>query len=187
MPKNIALCSGNVCFISLNSFCFTALKCNRRWNPDCMGVGGKIHINFHETTICAEFLSNIHCMGVRVNLCLSQYNEVVSLLIGWRYMQANSYSLHANKNFFITIVYHIVSFFSKNPHKDPHLSLCSTLCFSFSEESVIKALYDTYLNVKGFLVSKNNSWMFLTIARIHSIFQMDKIKRSYLILSYWIQ
>ena len=149
-----------------------------------MGVSSKIHVDFHETRICAEVLSNIHCMKVRVNICLSQHDEVASLLIVWRYLQANPCSLHANTNFFINMVYHIISFFSKHPNNS---WLCSAFCFSCSEDSAIKTLYDTHLNVKAFLVFKNNFSVLLTVDSIHSIFQMDKIKHSYLILSYWIQ
>lgn len=107
-----------------------------------------------------------------------------SLFIGWMYMQANLYYFHTNKIFSMNMVY--LSIFS-SLNIQIRLTLCSAFCFSFSEESIIKALCDTYLNVKGFMVSKNNFWMFLTISSIHSIFQMDKIKHSYLIFSYWIQ
>lgn len=115
MPKNTALCSGNVYFISLKYFCFTALKYNRKWNPDCMG---KIHVDFHETRICTEVLSNTHLHeGDHQPLSFNKLaNEVASLLVGWRYTQGKSYSLHANMNFFINMVYHTVSF-SKHSNK----------------------------------------------------------------------
>lgn len=170
-------------FISLNSFCFTALKCYREWNPDCVGVSGKFHVDFLETRIHAEVLSNIHCMKMRVNLCLPQHNEVAGLLIGWRYMQANSCSLQADMNFFINIM-NIISFFSNHPNK-PFIVFYLLLFIFWRIRNKSLLWYIPWC--KRFLGFQEQLLNVLTIASIHSIFQMDKIKRSYLILSYWIQ